>query len=185
MTLQEVAEATWLKSPQAVKGKIQQLEDKGYIRYDENWEYVALSIAIPEIVYLPILGFAQCGNLQGKDISEMTNVEKIPFSTKLFSFNTSSPEELSKYFLIRAEGNSMEPDIKEWALVLIKEQHEYTFSDNTLVIHNNTPKIKRIQDLGSEQCILVSRNPEHEPLLVTKDEELYIVGVVKQVVTSF
>lgn len=185
MTLQDVATKTGLNSPQAVRGKIQQLEDKGYIRYDEDWEYVALSIAIPEIVYLPLLGFAQCGNLNGKEISDMTDIERIPFSTKLFSFSTASPEELKYYFFIRANWNSMEPDIKEGSLVLVKQQHEYTFTDNTLVIHNSIPKIKRVQDLDDGSRVLISKNIDHPPQYVRKDEELYIAWVVKQVVTSF
>lgn len=186
MTLQDVANETGLNSPQAVRGKIQQLEDKGYIRYDEEWEYVALSIAIPEIIYLPLLGFAQCWNLNGKEISDMTDIEKIPFSTKLFSFSTASPEELKHYFFIRAEWNSMEPDIKEGSLVLIKEQQEYTFSDNTLIIHNNIPKIKKIQNISDDLCILISRNTDHKPLLVERgSDDLYVIWVVKQVVTSF
>lgn len=184
MTLQEVADEIWLKSPQAVKWKLKQLEDKGYIRYDEEWEYKALSVAIPDIVYFPLLGFAQCWNLQGRHISDMTNVEKMPFPTKILSFITNSPEELQKYFLIRADGDSMEPDIKEWDIVLIKEQKECFPSDNTLIIHNGIPKIKQIVNLWNAGWVLMSKNPAHQPVHIKEGDELFIVGIVKQAIVA-
>lgn len=68
LTLQKASEMIGALRPQSVVNKLKQLEAKGVIRvegtfgkYDRK-RYAALESRAPDIAYLPLLGFAQCGN---------------------------------------------------------------------------------------------------------------------------
>ena len=112
----EIARETGLTNAQNVVHHLKQLEKLGYLRRDSfnPSSFEILKNPIEDVVYLNLLGFAQCGN--ETDFFCDTNVrEKIAISTKLFGI--SNPK---NSFLIRAKGDSMSPEIFDNDLIIVK-----------------------------------------------------------------
>jgi phage repressor protein C with HTH and peptisase S24 domain len=112
----------------------------------------------------------------------VTEQERIPFPTKTLPIG--SKEDLGRFFFTKAKGNSMEPDIHDWDLVLVRHQADPTESDKVLLVHNGTPKIKYIKSKWDWGYELVSLNKNIDTLEVVPKDELSVVGVVKLVVSS-
>lgn len=181
-TLKEIGERIGINYAQGVLNKLRQLENKGYVRKDEKGVYRVLKDPVEDIYYFPVIGFAQCGNLVATSLDEIEEQERIPFPTKTLPI--SSKEDLGRFFFTKAKGDSMEPDIKEWNLLLIKSQKEATASDKTLLIHNGTPKIKYLKETTNGQLALFSLNKNIDTFELSPKEKISIIGVVKLVVSS-
>lgn len=181
MTLQEVWEQIWINYPQWVVNKLKQLENKWYIRKDDNGIYRALRDIVEEIFYFPVIWFAQCGNLAQTSLSDFQSVETMAFPTK--ELPISSNEDLWWFFFTRAKWSSMLPDIKSWDLVLVKQQPVSNSTDKTLLIHNGVPKIKYYTQNG-DTAVLVSLNKDVEDMEIINTDEVEIVGVVKKIISS-
>lgn len=181
LTLKEIGERIGIDYAQGVINKLRQLENKGYIRKDEQGIYKVLKNPVEDIFYFPLIGFAQCGNLRETTLDDISEQERIPFPTKTLPIG--SKEDLGKFFFTRAKWDSMEPAIYENDLVLIKYQKETTASDKTLLIHNGTPKIKYLKATDG-QYALFSLNKHTDTFELTPKDEVDIVGVVKLVVSA-
>lgn len=181
LTLKEIGERIGIDYAQGVLNKLRQLENKGYIRKDEQGIYQVLKDPVEDIFYFPLVGFAQCWNLAHASLDEISEQERIPFPTKTLPI--SSREDLGNFFFTRAKGNSMEPAIYEDDLVLIKYQKEATESDKTLLVHNGTPKIKYLRK-KDQQFALFSLNKDIDDFELSLKDDVDIVGVVKLVVSA-
>lgn len=60
LTLKEIGERIGVDYAQGVLNKLRQLENKGYIRKDEQGIYKVLKDPVEDIFYFPLIGFAQC-----------------------------------------------------------------------------------------------------------------------------
>lgn len=181
LTLREIGERIGIDYAQWVINKLRQLENKGFIRKDEQGVYQVLKDPVEDVFRFPLIGFAQCWNLAETLLDDITEQERIPFPTKTLPMG--SKEDLSKFFFTRAKWNSMEPAIYDWDLVLIRIQTSPTESDKVLLVHNGTPKIKYIKSKGSWWYGLVSLNKNIDTLEVVPKDELSVVGVVRLVVS--
>ncbi len=175
VSLMDIGTEVWLDHPQKVQDKLDQLERWWYISKSPfGWYQV---IRMPEEsnqVYIPYFGFAQCGNAGKSILDDEYPRKKLPIDQDLIN-----QTQKGQYFITRAKWDSMEPFIHTWDFVLIKVQNWYESEDKVLVVHNNQPKIKKIQTIG-DQKILHSLNPEHGDLIIELYDDINIVGVVKK-----
>ena len=77
----------------------------------------------------------------------------------------------------------MEPDIKDWDLLLVKSQKEATSSDKALLVHNGTPKIKYLKEKNG-QYVLFSLNKDIDDFELSSKDKVDIIGVVKLVISN-
>lgn len=176
ISLMDIGKEVWLDHPQKVQDKLDQLEREGYISKSSFWWYqVIRTNEETNSIHIPFFGFAQCGNA-GKSILEDEYPRmKLPINQDLIN-----QAESNKYFITRAKWDSMEPFIHTWDFVLIKIQNWYQTEDKVLVVHNNQPKIKKIQTIENKKY-LHSLNPEHGDLVIEPYADINIVGVVKKI----
>lgn len=176
LTLREIGELVGVEHPQLIQHHLKQLEKKGYIRREPNTNsYITFKNPIKDTVTLPIYGIAQCGHKNR--INDPYNVDKVELPTMIL--NIRGTEDL---ILVRAEGLSMAPEIKENDLVLIKKQNCQDNENQTcLVIDDGTAKIKKVIRAGKDH-ILISTNPNFAPQKASKNFE--IIGVVKNVIAK-
>ena len=174
LTLTEIGQRIGIEQRQLVSHHLKQLERKGYIKKEQNTNtYIPLTNPLTANIVLPIYGMAQCGHQDR--INNNYNVEKVELPTKIL--NIKSVEGL---FLVRAEGLSMSPEIKEGDLVLVKKQEEKDIENQTcLVIDDGTAKIKKVLNTVNEH-VLISTNPNFSPKIA--GEDFRILGVVKNVI---
>lgn len=180
-TLREIGEKIGVGYAQWVLNKLKQLENRGYIRKDENGAYRVLMDPVEGVHFFPFIGFAQCGNFKGATLDEIEAQEKIPFPTKTLPLGSKS--DLGKFFFTKAKGNSMEPDVKDGDLLLVKHQKEATEKDKTLLLHNGTPKIKYLKR-KDEKYVLFSLNRDIDDFELSERDEIEIVGVVKLIISN-
>lgn len=101
LTLKEIGERIGVDYAQGVLNKLRQLENKGYIRKDEQGVYKVLKDPVEDVFYFPLIGFAQCGNLAETSLEDISEQDKIPFPTKTLPIG--SKEDLGKFFFTRAK----------------------------------------------------------------------------------
>ncbi|BFH17245.1 LexA family transcriptional regulator [Paenibacillus dendritiformis] len=122
--------------------------------------------ATPKTVRIPLLGVIACG----VPILAEENVAEYIYE---------SPDRLpsGNLFYLRAKGTSMEPTIPDGSLVLIREQPEVEPGEIAAVLVNGDTEatLKRIKRQG-EIVILMPDNLEHEPIIITPDNPIRIIG---------
>lgn len=127
--------------------------------------------AAPDLARIPVLGSIACGEpiLAEENISEYIYmpVDRLPSG---------------RLFYLRAKGSSMEPTIPDGSLVLIREQPEVESGAIAAVIVNDDTEatLKRVKYQGN-MIILMPDNPKYEPIVVTPDNHVRIIGRAVQV----
>ena len=180
LTLREIAAEIWVKHPQTVLNKLNQLVLKWYFVKDESWYRLvreSVTDKYTDIVQLPIFGFAQCGNQWKAVINEYTQ-ERIPVTMAFVWL-----QDLENCFFVRAKWNSMEPKIQDGDLVLIHQQESYDPNDYVFVVHNQLPKLKKIVK-NDEGVFLESVNRFFDKVEIDPYDETKVVGVVKKIVKN-
>jgi len=167
------------KSPRSVSIILDGLIQKGILDKDEDgrirliqFDFESGSIDSAQTIKIPLLGSVACGS----PIFAEENIEaEIPVSTKLVNVS-------SKYFLLRAEGDSMnESGINDGDLVLIKQQYTADNGDLVVALIDDEATIKIFQ---RKDGIIVlkpnSTNRSHQPIILTSD--FRIQGIVVSVI---
>ncbi|MBE4709840.1 S24 family peptidase [Limosilactobacillus fermentum] len=90
-----------------------------------------------------------------------------------------------KLFYLRAKGQSMEPTIKNGSLVLIRQQPEVEDSEIAAVLFTDDDEatLKRVKRSG-DTMILLPDNRRYEPIIVSKDNPVRILGKAVRVTTN-
>lgn len=180
LTLREISTAIGVKHPQTTLNKLNQLVQLWYFTKDTHGYRLIREEVLPkenDILYIPIYGFAQCGNKWSAIVNEYSQ-EKMPVTTAMvWSKNIGS------CFFVRAKGNSMEPKIQDGDLVLIKQQEHYDINEYIFVIHNELPKLKRIIKKDG-QLALESVNRFFDDINIEPYDQTKVIGAVKRVIKS-
>ncbi len=117
-------------------------------------------------VRVPILGPIACGD----PILVEENYEnyRTVLAESLPSGNT---------VYLEAKGDSMHPTIPNGAMVLIREQSDVENGEIAAVTFNGNTEatLKRVKKQGN-MIVLMPDNPEHEPIFVTEDNPVKIIG---------
>lgn len=180
LTLREIASAIWVKHPQTILNKLNQLVLKWHFIKNSSWYKLvreSVQSKFEDIIQLPVFGFAQCGH-QGKAVIDEYSQEKIPV-TLAFIWTS----DVQNSFFVRAKWNSMEPKIQDWDLVLIRQQEQYDPSDFVFVVHNELPKLKKIVK-QENNFYLESVNRFFDKVELSKYDDTKIIWVVKKVIKS-
>jgi len=178
ISLRHIAREIGLNNAQTVSHHLKQLERHGYIRRDLSNPalFEILKDPVEDVVYIDLLGFAQCGN-EAEFFSDENLKEKIAISTKLFGVR--NPRDA---FLVRAKGDSMLPDIAERDLILCDKRDDVDSGSIALVIDGDKPKLKRVIKRSNDEYILNSINRKYEDKSVKLGEEFRILGIGRSVI---
>jgi repressor LexA len=178
LTMRELQEKLDLSSPSLVHHHVNQLEKKGFLKRNPNNpnDYQILTTPEEPITFLNLYGSAKCGSagtlLSGNPIA------RIPLSPRLISFST------EQAFLIKAEGDSMYPEIKDKDIIIAKKQQTAENGDIVICSLDNEVRIKKFRRFSDNEFILESINFKYDPIFVKRAMTFRIEGIVKGLIRS-
>ena len=167
------------KSPRSAALLLKSLEAKDILKKKNDGSYQIVDFKISEdfgsraqTVKIPLLGNVACG----MPIFADENIEaEISISVEMIKRGY-------KYFLLRAEGDSMnEAGINNGDLLLIKQQQNAENGDRILALIDEEATVKEYNKSGG-MVILKSKssNKTHQPIILT--ENFRIQGVIENVI---
>jgi len=173
LTVRELQDRLGLSSPSLVAHHVQQLEKRGYLKRnpDNPQDYHLLKAPERPVATLNLYGLAQCGP-EGS-ILDGAVLDRIPIATRLLSFPA------SEAFLVKARGDSMEPLIKEGALVIARKTSVVDNGRVVVCVNGGEALIKRFHKTDGN-VLLESLNKEYAPFMAQDD--FRIEGEVKGII---
>lgn len=169
LNLPEMTVSNWFNAKTYPRpDKIQMLADYFNIMRSDLTEEKPTNLepAAPLTVRIPILGVIACG-------------EPIYAEQNFQGYRYESPDILpgGKLYYLEAKGGSMEPTIPNHSLVLIREQNEVEYGEIAAVLVNGDTEatLKRVKKQG-DIVMLMPDNPNHKPIVITKDNPAKIIG---------
>ena len=167
------------KSPRSAALLLKNLEIKNVLKKKNDGSYQIVDFKISEdfgsraqTVKIPLLGNVACGI----PIFADENVEaEISISVEMIKRGY-------KYFLLRAEGDSMnEAGINNGDLLLIKQQQNAENGDRILALIDEEATVKEYNKIGGMVILKPkSSNKTHQPIILT--ENFRIQGVIQNVI---
>ncbi len=160
------------KSPRSAMLLIQDLEENEFLERKDDGSFKLIKDLetgiIARTVSIPLVGSVPCGSplLAEQNIEAMIQV----------SISLAKPG--SKYFLLRAVGDSMDKaGINNGDLVLIKQQTVADNGQRIVALIDDEATVKEYQRNGDFVTLMPrSNNPIHKPIILTKD--FLIQGIV-------
>lgn len=158
-------------------GAIQKIADhfnlpKSYILEEKPTNLIEVN---QRTIRIPVLGEIACG----VPILVEENYE---------DYRTTLAETLpaGNIIYLRARGDSMSPTIPDGAMVMVREQPEVESGEIAAIMVDGSTRatLKRIKMQGN-MMILMPDNPTHEPIFVTKDYPVQIIGKAVRMETDF
>lgn len=160
------------KSPRSAMLLLKDLEENGFLerKEDGNFRLIKdLEIGIiARTVSIPLVGSASCGS----PLLAEENIEG------MFQVSTTLAKPGSKYFLLRAMGDSMNAaGINNGDLVLIKQQPIADNGQKIVALIDDEATVKEYHRNGNIVTLMPkSNNPIHKPIILTEDFQ--IQGIV-------
>ncbi len=175
-SLREINEVTGGKSPRSASLVVSRLIETGLITKQGRALFLANTQPTDSIstVDVPLVGSVACGVPM---FAEENIQARIPVSTAL-------AKKGSKYFLLRASGDSMnQAGINSGDLLLVRQQDTAETGERVVALINDEATVK-IFERGADAVILrpKSTNKEHRPIVLT--DNCIIQGVVQAVLPS-
>lgn len=175
-SLREINEVTGGKSPRSASLVVGRLIEAGLITKKGRNLFLANTQPTDSIstVDVPLVGSVACG---APMFAEENIQAHIPVSTAL-------AKKGSKYFLLRASGDSMnQAGINSGDLLLVRQQDTAETGDRVVALINDEATVK-IFERSTDAVILrpKSTNKEHKPIVLT--DNCIIQGVVQAVLPS-
>ncbi len=174
-SMRELMKEMGYKSPRSATVIFQGLEEKGVLnkRSDGSFQLVQYEVATDEgvreqTVKIPLLGSVACG----LPILAEENVEA------QFSVSVKLAKPPHKYFLLRAQGDSMDmKGINDGDMVLVRQQNAADNGDMVLALIDDEATIKELK-INSNNIVLLPRssNKRHTPIILSRD--FVVQGVV-------
>jgi len=163
------------KSPRSAAVILQNLIDKNILNKKEDgsiqfiqYEFNEEETTSEQTVKIPLLGTIACG----LPILAEENIEAmIAVSTKL-------AKPTDKYFLLRAQGDSMnEKGINDGDLVLVKQQNSADNGDVVVALIDDEATIKELR-VNNDNVLLLPRssNKTHTPIILSRN--FIVQGIV-------
>lgn len=176
-SVRELMDSLGYKSPKSAQDILEKLQDKGIIQRQENGSYQLitnpdLGPSHAQTLNVPIVGVVACG----APIFAEQNIEGyVPISTSIAKTG-------SKYFLLRAKGDSMdEVGINDGDLVLVKQQSTAQEGDNVVALIDDEATIKEFHK--KQDLVMLkprSSNSRHKTIIL--EENFQIQGIVIKVI---
>ncbi|WP_299764457.1 transcriptional repressor LexA [uncultured Dokdonia sp.] len=168
------------KSPRSSAVLLKNLEEKEILRKKDDGSYQIVDFEIPEdfgsraqTVKIPLIGSVACG----MPIFADENIEaEVSISVEMIKSGY-------KYFLLRAEGDSMnEAGINNGDLLLIRQQQDAENGDRILALIDEEATVKEYNRSGGMVILKPkSTNKIHQPIILTSD--FRIQGIVEEVIS--
>jgi repressor LexA len=178
LNLSQLVREMGASSNNLVLHHLKQLEKKGYLKRNEYnpSDYQVLTTPEKPISYINFYGEARCG-AQGCFIDGEPQ-DRIPMPSWLINFKTENA------FMIKAKGNSMEPNIFEGDCVIVQKKQEFYNDEIVVCSINGVAVIKQyFKDLYGN-ILLKSFNKKHPTIFLSQDDEILIVGKVEQIIKN-
>lgn len=160
------------KSPLSSMLLLNELAAEGYLEKKIDGSYILVKDLKDDVsartVAVPLLGTIACG----EPILAQQNIEAmIPVSTRLAKLG-------SKYFLLRAKGDSMDKaGINDGDLILVRQQPTANNGQNVVALIDDETTVKQFQKKGDVVALLPkSSNPKHRPIIL--EYEFRVQGIV-------
>ncbi len=169
-TLREINEVTGGKSPRSASLVIDRLVESGLVKKNGRSLILANTYAESSVstIDIPLVGSVACGT----PVFAEENIQTyIPISTRM-------AQKGSKYFLLRASGDSMdEAGINSGDLLLIRQQDSAENGEKVVALINDEATVK-VFEKTRDAVILrpKSKNKTHKPIILT--DNCMIQGVV-------
>lgn len=179
-SVRDIMKSLGYKSPRSASLLIESLKKKGFLKKRpggliqlikdlEEKSYHAQTINIP------LVGSVACGT----PILAEENIEGyVPVSTRLAKPN-------HKYFLLKAEGDSMnKAGINDGDLVLVRQQSTADEGDKVVALIDDGATVKQLH--WADGAIVLrpkSSNPNNKPIILTEDFQ--VQGVVIATISNF
>jgi repressor LexA len=176
--LSELVREMDVSSNNLVLHHLKQLEKKGYLKRNPSnpSDYQVLTTAEKPISYINFYGEARCG-AEGCFIDGEPQ-DRIPMPSQLINFKAENA------FMIKAKGDSMEPNIFEGDFVIAQKKQEFFNDDIVICSINGVAIIKQyFKDLYGN-VLLKSFNKKHPTILLSEDDQVSIVGRVEQIIKN-
>jgi repressor LexA len=179
-SVRELMTGMGYKSPRSSAVLLKSLEEKEILRKKSDGSYQIVDFEIPEdfgsraqTVKIPLLGSVACGI----PIFADENIEaEVSISIEMIKSGY-------KYFLLRAEGDSMdEAGINDGDLLLIRQQQDANNGDRILALIDDEATVKEYNKSGGMVILKPkSKNKIHQPIILTSD--FRIQGIVEEVIS--
>ncbi|MAT89525.1 MAG: repressor LexA [Flavobacteriaceae bacterium] len=178
-SVRELMSGLGYKSPRSSAVLLKSLEEKEILRKKPDGSYQIVDFEIPEdygsraqTVKIPLLGSVACGI----PIFADENIEaEVSISVEIIKKGY-------KYFLLRAEGDSMnEAGINDGDLLLIRQQQDANNGDKVLALIDDEATVKEFFRSGGMVILKPkSTNKIHQPIILTSN--FRIQGIVEEVI---
>lgn len=129
-------------------------------------------VEIDDMYAIPLIGRV----VAGKPINEQEDLEG-------YIYVKYRPKE--EYFAVHVYGDSMiNAGILDGSIIICHKQETAECGDIVVAMLNGEQTVKRFKLIG-DTCFLMPENPRYDPIPVTKDDELLILGKVVEMRFSF
>ncbi|MFT7087147.1 MAG: repressor LexA [Rickettsiales bacterium] len=178
LPLSELVRQMDVSSNNLVLHHLKQLEKKGYLKRNEYnpSDYQVLTTPEKPISYINFYGEARCG-AEGCFLDGDPQ-DRIPMASSLIGFKTENA------FMIKAKGDSMEPNIFEGDFVIVQKKLEFYNDDIVVCSINGMAVIKQyFKDLYGN-VLLKSFNKKHPTILLEEGDQIFIAGKVEHIIKN-
>jgi len=176
LTVAQLMKAIDVESPGVFYYHLNQLQKKGYMKYnpDNSKDYIVLDKPEDSVVYVPKYGMAQCGP---EGIMLDDNIEEqIPIASALLRFAATDA------FIVEARGDSMEPKIIEGDIVIAQKKNTAPENGEIIVCsHNSIAMIKVFSKVDGLISLNSLKYHKYNPITVKEGDDFNIAGVVKHI----
>lgn len=131
-------------------------------------------IPIKQTKLIPVIGTIACGS---PIFAEQNVIDTVAFPVELLPSG--------EVFFLKANGDSMEPDIKDGSYVMIRKQEDVENGEIAAVLLNGDEDstLKRVRKMGNT-ILLEAINDSYEPYLVNEDNPARIIGKAVKVLND-
>lgn len=173
LSYRELAKKVSVSSTNTVSYNLRALEKKGYLKRDsvDPRIYQVLGQASEGICHVSLYGLAHCGP-HGSFLNDAP-VDRIALAIRVLTFP------VEEAFLVKAEGDSMEPRICAGDIVLSRKQNHADTGQIIVCVNERQALIKKLLK-KKHSTMLISLNPKYDPMVAADD--FRVVGLVKNIV---
>jgi repressor LexA len=178
-SIRDIAEALGYRSPRSAFILLNELIEKGFLKRKEDGKLQLKKGLIEQedharTVNVPLVGTVPCGS----PLLAEENIEAyVPVSTSL-----ARPG--SRYFLLKAKGDSMDQaGIENGNLLLVRQQQSAENGERVVALIDDEATVKEFH--REENAVILkpkSKNKKHKPIILT--ENFIIQGVVTTVLPA-
>lgn len=175
LTVKDLREETGISSPGVLYHHLDQLEKRGFLKRNPNnsRDYIVLDSPENSIVYVGMYGLAQCG--PNGNFLDGNPIAHIPIASSLLRFPA------KEAFIVKAEGDSMEPKIYEGDIIIAQKQNTAQHGDLVVCSFDEKVIIKKYVKQNNAVSLISLNQEKYHPLGVSETNELFISGVVKNI----